>query len=342
MDMMSLIKKAALALAFAAFAAPALAANAPVDFYKDKTLTIYVGVEASSGYALDGRLLGQFFSRHVPGHPTAVVKFMPGAATLVLANYLYNVAPRDGTVFGLIHERMGLQPLIDPTGIKYDALKFNWIGAMSNQLSVCFVWHESSVQTIEDAKTREVLVAGTNVGGSSVVFPRVLNETLGTKFKVVRGYRGTDEINLALERGEAEGRCGYGWGGLKATKPDWVRDNSIRVIMQMGLKKAPDLPDIPLIVDVVKDPANKQALDFLLGSSVMSRPFVAPPGMPKDRVKILRDAFDATISDPDFLAQGAKQNMELSPISGVEIQDLLVRLYATPPAVIEQAKSWGD
>lgn len=311
-------------------------------FYKGKTVTLYVGVEASSGYALDGRLLGQFIPQHIPGNPTVVVKFMPGAATLVLANYLYNVAPKDGTVFGLIHERMGLQPLIDPAGIKYDSLKFNWIGAMSNQLSVCFVWHTSSIKTIDDARKREVLVAGTNVGGSSVVFPRVLNETLGTKFKVVRGYRGTDEINLALERGEAEGRCGYGWGGLKATKPDWIRDKSIRVIMQMGLKKDADLQDVPLIVDVVKDPANKQALDFLLGSSVMSRPFVAPPDLPAERVKTLRDAFDATVKSPDFLAQGQKQNMEINPISGIEIQALLTRLYKTPAEVIARTNSWNN
>jgi tripartite-type tricarboxylate transporter receptor subunit TctC len=312
------------------------------DAFAGKTISLYVGFEASSGYSLDGRLMGQHIAKFIPGKPTVVVRFMPGAATLVLANHLYNVAPRDGTVFGLIHERMGLQPLIDPAGIKYDALKFNWIGAMSNQLSVCFVWHTSTIQTYEDAQKREVLVAGTNVGGSSVVFPRVLNETLHTQFKVVRGYRGTDEINLAIERGEAEGRCGYGWGGLKATKPDWIRDGLVRVIMQMGMKKEPDLTGVPLILDVVSDPRDKAALEFLLGSSVMSRPFVAPPEVANDRVEILRRAFEATVSNPEVLAQAERQSMELSPISGADIQTLLARLYATPSDIIENTKVWSN
>lgn len=311
-------------------------------FYDGKTVSLYVGVEASSGYAFDGRLIGQYISKYIPGNPTTVVRFMPGAATLVLANYLYNAAPQDGTVFGLIHERMGLQPLIDPAGIKYDALKFNWLGAMSNQLSVCFVWHTSTAQTIADAQARDVLVAGTNVGGSSVVFPRVLNETLGTKFKVVRGYRGTDEINLAMERGETEGRCGYGWGGLKLTKPDWIRDKKVRMLMQMGMRKDAELQDVPLILDMVSDPEQKAALEFLLASSVMSRPFVAPPGVPPERVTILRAAFDAAVRDPELLSQAAHQNMEISPISGGEIQALLTRLYATPQPIIDRTKSWSN
>ena len=185
-------------------------------------------------------------------------------------------------------------------------------------------------------------MAGTNVGGSSVVFPRVLNETLGTKFKVVRGYRGTDEINLALERGETEGRCGYGWGGLKLTKPDWVRDNKVCILMQMGMRKDADLPDVPLILDMVSDPEEKSALEFLLASSVMSRPFVAPPNVAPDRVKILRDAFSSAVRDGDLLAQAAHQNMEISPISGAEIQTLLARLYATPQPIIERTKSWSN
>ena len=318
----------------------ALAADAPGGFYENKTLSLYVGVEASSNYASYGRLVGQYIAKHIAGNPTVVVRFMPGAATLVLANYLYNVAPKDGTAIGLIHERMGLLPLIDPKGIQYDPLKFNWLGAASNQLSACYVWHTSSIRTIEDAKTREVLVGGTNVGGSSEVFPRVLNDTLVTKFKVISGYRGSQEMDLAMERGETEGRCGFGWVALKATKPDWVRDGKIRVLMQMGMKKAADLPNVPLIIDEIKDPNQKLSVEFFLSSSEMAYPFTAPPGLPGERVKTLRDAFDATMADPELMATATTQKLDITPISGVEIEKLLVRFSATPKPIIEPAKAW--
>jgi tripartite-type tricarboxylate transporter receptor subunit TctC len=309
-------------------------------FYTDKTISLYLGVEPGSNYASYGRLLGQFMPKYIPGNPTVVVRYMPGAATLVLANYLYNAAPRDGTAFGLVHERMGLLPLIDPRGIKYDALKFNWIGAMSRQLSVCFVWRTSPIKSIEDAKIREVLVGGTNAGGSSEVFPRVLNQFLGTKFKVVNGYPGTQDIVLAMERGEVDGRCGFGWSALKTTKPDWVAQGKVHVIMQMGMTKAQDLPNVPSLLESVSTPAEKQAVEFLLGSSVMARPFVAPPGVPEDRIKILQRAFDATLRDPEFLKQARAQVLDIDPISGEEIKSVLTGLYATSKPIIETAASW--
>ena len=330
------------ATASMAMSSVASAADAGGGFYEKKTVTLYVGVEASSTYAFYGRLFGQFLANHIPGAPTVVVRYMPGATTLVLANYLYNVAPKDGTVVGLIHERMGLLPLIDSSGIKYDALKFNWLGAMDNQLSACFVWQTSSIHSIQDAKMRDVLVgSGSNAGGSDSVFPRVLNDTLGTKFKVISGYSGSQEVHLAMERGEIEGRCGFGWVALKAAKPDWIRDNKIRVLMQMGMSKAPDLPDVPLIMDIVTNPSQKASLEFFLSSSVMAYPLVAPPDVPKDRVKVLRDAFDATIRDPDMLSQAETQKLQITPMAGEAIQTLLAKLYATPKPIIETAKMWS-
>ena len=318
---------------------PAAAAE-PV-YYEKKTISLYIGVEASSTYALYGRLLGQHVSKHIPGAPNIVVRYMPGATTLILANHLYNVAQKDGTVIGLIHERMGILPLIDSSGIKYEAMKFNWLGAMDNQLSACFVWHTSSARSIEDVKVKEVLVGrSANAGGSDAVFPRVLNDVLGTKFKTVSGYGGSQEIHLAIERGEVEGRCGFGWSALKAAKPDWIADNKLRVLMQMGMKKAPDLPDVPLIMDVVTDPKQRAALEFFLSSSVMAYPYVAPPGVPSQQVGILRAAFDATIRDPDLLADAAKQRLPLAPISGAEIEALIAKTYATEPSIIEHARAW--
>jgi tripartite-type tricarboxylate transporter receptor subunit TctC len=327
-------------LGLAAIACQAVAADDK--FYEKKTVSLYIGVEPSSTYALYGRLMGQYIANHIPGTPTIVVRYMPGATTLVLANYLYNVAAKDGTVFGIVHERMGLLPLIDSEGIKYDAVKFNWIGAMDDQLSACFVWHTSSIKAIDDAKNREVLVgAGSNVGGSDAVFPRVLNDVLGTKFKVITGYNGTGNVDLALERGELDGRCGFGWAALKTAKPDWIKDSKIRVIMQMGMTKAPDIPDVPLILDVVKDPDQHAALEFFLGSSPMAFPFVAPPGVPKDRIALLRMAFDATIRDPHLLATAATQKLQITPLSGAEIDKLLEKFYATPKPIIEKAKIWA-
>jgi tripartite-type tricarboxylate transporter receptor subunit TctC len=320
----------------------ASAADTGGGFYEKKTVTLYVGVEASSTYAFYGRLVGQFLANHIPGTPTVVVRYMPGATTLVLANYLYNVAPKDGTVIGLIHERMGLLPLIDSSGIKYDAQKFNWLGAMDNQLSACFVWQTSSAHSIADAQKREVLVgSGSNAGGSDSVFPRVLNDTLGTKFKVISGYSGSQEVHLAMERGEIEGRCGFGWVALKAAKPDWIRDNKIRVLMQMGMSKAPDMPDVPLIMDVVTNPSQRASLEFFLSSSVMAYPLVAPPDVPKERVKLLRGAFDATIRDPDLMSQAQTQKLQITPMEGEAIQALLTKLYVTPKPIIETAKMWS-
>jgi tripartite-type tricarboxylate transporter receptor subunit TctC len=317
---------------------PVLAA---VDEPRDgKALSLYIGVETGSSYASYGRLLAQHLPKYYPGNPTIVTRYMPGAASLVLTNYLYNIAPKDGAAFGLVQQRMGLLPLLDPNGVKYDALKFNWIGSMGTILNVCFVWHTSSIKTIDDAKVREVLVAsGSNVAGSDSVYPMILNDVLGTKFKVISGYRGSQEANLALERGEVEGRCGFGWNAVQAST-DWIPQKRIHVILQMGMKKAADLANVPLIMDLVSDPKQRSALEFLLGSSVMARPFVAPPGIPAGRLKLLRAAFDGALRDPELRAQGNQQKLDIDPVGGAEMEALLTKLYATPQSIIEPTRAW--
>ena len=301
-------------------------------------VTIYAAGTAGGGVDLFGRLLGRHIGAHIDGKPNVVVQVMPGAGGIRAANYMVQTAPRDGTAMAIFAGGPILEPLVGDRNPGYDMSQFTWIGAISKDVSLCIVRRESKVKTIEDARHEQVVVAGTGAGSETDTFPVVLNELLGTKFKVVTGYLGSQQTILAIESGEVDGRCGWSLSSLKSTKPDWLRDKRINVLLQMGLRKSADLPDVPLVLDLAKSDADRQMLKLLLGTTAISRPFVAPPGVPPARAANLRRAFDATMKDPAFLAEAAGMRADVDPTSGEDVQEIVASMYATPKPVVERVK----
>jgi tripartite-type tricarboxylate transporter receptor subunit TctC len=333
-----------LTLPFAALAAAfvlstAVQAQSLEQFYKGKTVVVYSGHSASGAYTAYARMLERHVGKYMPGNPTLIMKIMEGGTGLTLANWIYNVGPKDGTAFGIFHERMGLEPLVSPQGTQFDGRKFTWIGSMAKQTSVCFTWQDSKVKSVEDAKAVSIPVGSDAAAASDSVMPRMMNAMLGTKFQIIRGYSGGD-LMLAVERGEVQGRCGFGWASLKATKPDWIQNKKINLLAQFSYKPHPELPDVPVMMDMVSKPEDKSALRLIFATQEMGRPFAAAPGIPADRAGALRQAFQSALKDPELLAEANKQNLEIDPISGEEITKLLVDLYETPKDVVERVNGF--
>jgi tripartite-type tricarboxylate transporter receptor subunit TctC len=274
-------------------------ADGVADFYKGKTITLSVGYSAGGGYDALARILARHMPRYIPGNPQIVVVNEPGAGTLMLANRLYNVAPRDGTQFGLIARGMAIEPLIGTSNVMYDPGKFTWLGSAANEVSLCVTYGGAVVKTWRDALTTPFTVGGTGSGSDPDVFANVLRNLFGMKDRLVTGYPGTPELSLAMERGEIDGRCGWSWASIKWEKGDWVAGNKLNVLVQMAFAKAPDLPNVPLITDVAQNEEQRQILKLVFSRQVTGRPFVAPPGLPADRKLALRIAFDRTMQDAD-------------------------------------------
>jgi tripartite-type tricarboxylate transporter receptor subunit TctC len=309
----------------------------PADsFFKGKTLTIYSGHSPGGSYSEYARFLARHIGKHIPGQPLVVNKFMPGANGLTVANWIYNSAPRDGLSFAVLGQRMAVESLLAPhDGIRFEGNKFTWLGSMGKQPGVCVTWHASSIRTLDDAKNRQVVVGAPARNAADSIIPRMMNEMIGTKFQVVGGYIGTD-IFLAMERGEVDGRCGVGWVSIKTARPDLVEQKKINVLAQFSLKPAVDLPHVPLLLDLVPDPDARQALKLFFSPEEIARPFAAPPGVPPDRVAVLRAAFSKTITDPEFVADTKKAGLEIDAMAGEDVQAFVDALYATPRAVVEK------
>jgi tripartite-type tricarboxylate transporter receptor subunit TctC len=323
-----------IAVAMAAlFSVSAGRAQEPADFYKGKNVDLYIGYSAGGGYDVYARALARHVGRFIPGNPTVVTKNMPGAGSLVLANWLYNVAPKDGTAFGMIGRGTGFDPLLGSTKAQFDAAKFNWIGSMNDEVSVCVAWHTTGISKLEQVTQKELTVGGTGPAADTDQFPKVLNGTIGTKFKIVTGYPGGNDIDLAMERGEVMGRCGWSWSSVIATHKSWMDDNKISVLVQLSLNKHPDLPNVPLIMDFAKNEEQKQIFRLVFARQPMGRPFLAPPGIPADRVAALRKAFMATLTDKTFLAEAEKMKLEINPVSGDAVQAMVQEIYQTPKPV---------
>jgi tripartite-type tricarboxylate transporter receptor subunit TctC len=316
--------------------------DAVADFYKGRQVTIVVGYGPGGSASFYAQALAHHMGRFLPGRPGMVVQHMPGAGGLLAANNLYNSAARDGTVFAITGRTVGIEPLLGNGNAKYDGRKFNWLGTANVEYTTCLSWHTSPVKTLHDAMLKELVVGGTGSDATDVIFPKAANKLVGTRFKIVVGYQSSAEMNLAMERGELEGNCGLGWTIVKLRKPEWLRDKKINVLFQMGLHKHPDIPDVPLISDYAKTPADRQVFDFLFAPQEMGRPFFAPPDVPPARAKALRDAFARTLKDAQFLAEADKMGLEVQHVGGEEIDKLLQRLYATPPAVIERVKAVAE
>ena len=327
-------------VALAAFAALAVAgakAQGAAEFYAGKSIDLEIGYSVGGGYDLYARLLARHLGDHIPGHPTIVPKNMEGAASLRLANYLYAAAPRDGTVIGAISRGAAFDPLLNEAGAQFDASKFSWIGSANNEVSVCVALQSSGVTRFDDVLTKPLTIGSTGVGDDTYQFPALMNAELGTKFKIVTGYPGGNDITLALERGEVQGRCGWSWSSIVATRKDWITSKKIVVLVQMSLSKHPDLPDVPLIMDLAKTPEQRQIFKLIFARQVMGRPFAAPPGVPADRLATLRTAFDETVKDKAFLDDAAKGKFEINPVGGAELDALVKEIYQTPPEVTKKA-----
>lgn len=311
-------------------------------FYKSKTLDVYVGYTLGGGYDLYARLLARHLRKHIPGAPTIVVKNMDGAGSMRLANWLYTIAPPDGTAIGTIARGLAFDPLLSRPGTQFDASKFSWIGSISNEVSVCVAWHTTGAKTLDDIKTKEIIVGavGTGSGGDDGDFPRIINSLLGTKMKIINGYPGGNEVILALERGEVNGRCGWSWSSLKASKQSWIDNHSLNILAQLALSKHPDLPNTPLITDLAVTDEQRQIFNLIFARQELARPFLAPPNIPADRLQTLRKSFMDTTSDPEFRKEAETAKMEINPVPGERVQEIVESIYQiTTPEVAQKATS---
>jgi tripartite-type tricarboxylate transporter receptor subunit TctC len=330
---------AALAMLASLIALGAASADAVGDFYKGRAIDLYIGYSVGGAYDLYARVIGRHLGAHIPGNPTLVPKNLEGAGSLRLANYLYRVAPHDGSAIGTIGRGIAFDPLFIGQGDAFDAQKFNWIGSANNEVSVCVAMRQSGISKFEDLFTKELTVGGTGTSADTDQFPRVLNSVLGTQFKIVEGYPGGNDIVLAMERGEVAGRCGWSWSSVKSTHKSWIDDRRMVVLIQLSLAKHPELPDVPLAMDFAKTDEQRQILKMAFARNVMGRPYLAPPDVPADRVAALRDAFSATMTDKDFRAEADKLDLEVNPVSGADVEKLVKDVYATSPDVVAKAKA---
>jgi hypothetical protein len=331
-------RRAALAGLAITMGASLAKAQTPAEFYKGRQIQLMVYSGAGSTYDTYARLLARHIIRHIPGGPTIVVQNMIGAGGLKLVDYLNRIAPKDGTVFGTVSRGNPFDPIMGKKDLEFDPLKLTWIGSMNREVAVALSWATSRVKTFEDARKMELLVPGTGAGADSEIIPRAYNQLAGTRFKIVSGYRDTSEAALQLETGELEGIAYWSWSSIISLKPNWVREKKINILFHTGATEAPELPGVPRIRELVKDETDRKALEFLLAREVMGRPFVAPPGIPADRAKALRDAFDATMTDPEFLKDAARGNVEVSLVTAEEVDRLLRDAAALPPEVIARAR----
>ena len=306
--------------------------------FKGQTITIAIGSGTGGGYDAYGRLAARHLPRHLPGAPAVVPKNMPGAGGVVSANWVYNVAPRDGTALGIFQAGAAYEPLFGNNQAKFDPTKFTWLISLNRLANIGIFWHESPVHSVDDLFKREVLVGSSGGGNASTqVFPVLLNNLIDTKFKVIAGYTGTGETNLAMERGEVHGIVGTEWSSLKASKPDWLRDKKVRVVFQISLSSHPELKSVPSIVDKVEDPDSRRVMELLLARQEYGRAFAAPPALAPDVAAALRAGFAAIATDASLLAESEKMGAEIEVGTHQQIHALLDKTYNAPKPLVERA-----
>src|SRR5215211_6350410 len=321
---------------------PAAAQDAVAQFYKGRTVTIMVGSSAGGGYDLYARLIARHLGKHIPSNPTIVVGNMPGAASNVLAAHIYNVAPKDGTVIGAIFMGAVVEPLFGfRTRTTHDTSKFNYIGNANKDVYVCLVRGDAPVKTFGDALEKELVVVGTAEGASTRDFAVLLKNLLGAKFKIVAGYAGSREINLAMERGEVQGGCGQTWSSVAATYPSWFSEGRIKVLVQEDTEGYPELnrQGVPLTRHFANDHEQLRILDLIYSQTMFGRPYVVAPEVPKERIALLRRAFMATLQDPDLVAEAQRMQLDVMPVAGEDLQAKIADLYATPKNMLDKARA---
>jgi tripartite-type tricarboxylate transporter receptor subunit TctC len=315
--------------------ASAAHADSVEDFYRGKNVTMVIGYSVGGGYDLYGRLVARHLGKHILGQPTIVPQNREGAGSMRAALYIYGAAPKDGTVIGTFSRSMAVAPLLQEA--QFDASKFSWLGSVSTDVNVCMTWHTSAVKTWDDMLTKPAKIGGLGAGADPDIFALMFKNVFGAKFQLVSGYPGTNDVALAMERGEVDGMCGLSWSTVKTRHGDWLAGKKVNIPVQAGLHKENDIANVPLVMDLVKTPEQTQIVRLILASQEMARPFVAPPGIPDDRRRALIEAFDTTMKDPDFLADAEKMKADVNPVSAAAIDALLAEVYKTPKDVIAKA-----
>ena len=329
--------------ALAVFASRAAAQeNAVSRFYSGRQLTILSGFGPGGSASFYAQALSHHIGRFLPGSPVVTVQHMPGAGGLAVANYMANTAPRDGTVIAITGRTAAFEPLMGDDNAKFDGRAFAWIGTANVENTTCLSWRTSPVKTLQDAMSHELTVGGTGADATEVIFPKVVNKIVGTRFKVILGYPSSADMDLAMMRGELEGNCGLGWTIVKNRHPDWLSENKVNILFQMAMRKHPDLPDVPLILDYAKTPEERSIFEFLFAPQEMGRPFFAPPDVPRERVEALREAFAKTLHDPTFLDEAGKLGLEVQWRGGDDVQKIVSQLYDTPKPILERLKAMSQ
>jgi tripartite-type tricarboxylate transporter receptor subunit TctC len=318
-------------------------AVAQPDFFAGKQISLLIGTTAGGGYDAYARLLARHISRHIPGNPAIITKNMPGAGGLTLANHLYNRAPKDGTEIATVQNGLPFEKLfymLSPGGSNalFDSTKFGWLGSMTQTVFVVVTWHTTPVKTLQDAMEREAILGASTTSADSYVLAMLSNNLLGTRFKVVHGYAGATEVDLAVENGEVQGEAGKDWTTLTSTRPQWIRDRKINILVQMGMKPHADIKGVPMAIDLAKTPDDRRAMELVFAKFGMSRPFMAPPDLPPERLNTLRRAFDAAMKDPALRSEAERLGMEANPVSGEDVEALVTRMMSTPAALAERAR----
>jgi len=311
------------------------AAQSIEEFYRGRTFTVVIGFSAGGGYDLYARLLARHLGKHIPGQPNVVPQNREGAGSERALLYLYNAAPKDGTVVGTFSRSMAVAPLL--VGAPFDARKLSWLGSISSDVSVCFTWYTSPIKTFADMTEKPFTVAGLAKDADPDIFALMLRNVFGAKLKLVSGYPGTNDATLAMERGEVNGVCGISWSTAHARHMDWLTAHKVYMPVQLGLRKEPEISEVPAVTDLAKTDEQRQMVRLILAGQAMARPYAAPPGIPQDRYRALVAAFDATMKDPEFLADAAKLQAEVSPVTAGEIDRLLADVYATPKPIVVKA-----
>ena len=307
------------------------------NFYEGKSITLVTSTGPGGTYDVGARVISRYMPKYIPGKPNMVVQNMPGGGNMLATNYMYSIAPKDGTAIAVVNNAIPFQQTVKGPGVRYDATRFNWIGSTGAKNSAIFVWATNPVKSIADVMKTEVTIGGTGAGSSLVVFPTAMNNVLGTRFKVVIGYKSSEDIALAMQRGEVEARV-LAYSSILATHPDWIKENKVRFLVQAGLKRDKDIPDIPLTTELARDDEERRILKLIASPVPLGQPYLAPPDTPADRVAILRQAFDATMADSDFRAEAARLQLDMDPMTAEEVAAVVNDTISTPPEIVAKAK----
>jgi tripartite-type tricarboxylate transporter receptor subunit TctC len=323
-------------LASLAVLAPAsVSAQAPSGYYAGKTVQMLIGFGPGGGYDLWARIVARHIGKHLPGNPNVVPQNFEGAGSLRAANFIYNVAPKDGTVMALIARDAPLAPITGAPGAQFDSTKLSWLGTPTTETNVCISYKNAEVKTAQDLLTKQLIVGDTGVGTGTHSYPKALTEILGMKFKIVGGYPSSSDVFLAMERGEVEGIC-ESLDSVTGKRPDWIANKTVTLLFQGGTHPNHELKDVPFVLDLAKNDADKKAIEFLYAGQGIGRPFVAPPGLPPERLKMMRDAFNDTMKDPEFIAEVKLRKLDLAPETGEALDELMKKIYATPKPIVDK------